>query len=69
MLMKISAALDDQGRIASWAMTLEQYPLHPSGRSRCAPGCAPQGEAFQPKPAKLNISPSGNGDRNANPLM
>jgi CO/xanthine dehydrogenase Mo-binding subunit len=69
MLMKISAALDDQGRIASWAYDLwsNTHSTRPGGAGALL-AARHKAEAFQPKPAKLNISPSGNGDRNADPL-
>ncbi|RVI28061.1 xanthine dehydrogenase family protein molybdopterin-binding subunit, partial [Sinorhizobium meliloti] len=69
MLMKISAALDDQGRIASWAYHLwsNTHSTRPGGAGALL-AARHKAEAIQPKPAKLNISPSGNGDRNADPL-
>ncbi|RVN92474.1 glycine betaine ABC transporter substrate-binding protein [Sinorhizobium meliloti] len=69
MLMKISAALDDQGRIASWAYDLwsNTHSTRPGGAGALL-AARHKAEAIQPKPAKLNISPSGNGDRNADPL-
>jgi nicotinate dehydrogenase subunit B len=69
MLMKIRASLDEDGRISDWAYDLwsNTHSTRPGGagallaaRHKAAP--------ILPEPAKLSISPSGNGDRNANPL-
>ena len=69
MLMKVKASLDERGRIANWG-----YDLWSNTHST-RPGGAPallaarhKAQAFPQSPAKLQISPSGNGDRNADPL-
>ncbi|WEX74472.1 molybdopterin-dependent oxidoreductase [Sinorhizobium numidicum] len=69
MLMKVRATLDDQGKIASWAYDLwsNTHSTRPGGAGALL-AARHKAQPFQPKPAKLNISPSGNGDRNANPL-
>ncbi|MDK1377683.1 MULTISPECIES: molybdopterin cofactor-binding domain-containing protein [unclassified Sinorhizobium] len=69
MLMKVSATLDDQGRIASWAYDLwsNTHSTRPGGAGALL-AARHKAQAFQPEPAELRISPSGNGDRNANPL-
>ncbi|AFL53686.1 nicotinate dehydrogenase subunit B [Sinorhizobium fredii] len=69
MLMKVSATLDAQGKITSWAYDLwsNTHSTRPGGAGALLAG-RHKAQAFQPKPARLSISPSGNGDRNANPL-
>ncbi|MBB4186417.1 CO/xanthine dehydrogenase Mo-binding subunit [Sinorhizobium terangae] len=69
MLMKVSATLDGQGKIASWAYDLwsNTHSTRPGGAGALL-AARHKAQAFQPEPAELRISPSGNGDRNANPL-
>ncbi|PDT82970.1 molybdopterin cofactor-binding domain-containing protein [Sinorhizobium sp. BJ1] len=69
MLVKVSATLDAQGKIASWAYDLwsNTHSTRPGGAGALLAG-RHKAQAFQPKPARLSISASGNGDRNANPL-
>ncbi|MDK1385764.1 xanthine dehydrogenase family protein molybdopterin-binding subunit [Sinorhizobium sp. 8-89] len=69
MLMKVSATLDDEGKIASWAYDLwsNTHSTRPGGAGALL-AARHKAQAFQPEPAELRISPSGNGDRNANPL-
>ncbi|WP_220475224.1 xanthine dehydrogenase family protein molybdopterin-binding subunit [Paracoccus onubensis] len=69
MLTRVSATLDDSGKIVDW-----RYDLWSNSHST-RPGSAGSlmaarlmGRHFQLEPAKLQISPSGNGDRNAIPL-
>lgn len=69
MLMKLRAALDQDGRIASWNYDLwsNNHSSRPGGAAALLAG-QHKANGFPAKPGKLNISPSGNGDRNANPL-
>lgn len=69
MLVKVKASLDEAGKIANWG-----YDLWSNTHST-RPGGAPallaarhKAQPFPASPAKMQISPSGNGDRNANPL-
>jgi CO/xanthine dehydrogenase Mo-binding subunit len=68
MLMKVRGALDGDGRIASWAYDLWSNPhsSRPGGAANLLPARHMEG-AFRPEAPELNISASGNGDRNANP--
>jgi CO/xanthine dehydrogenase Mo-binding subunit len=69
MLMKVSAALDGNGRIASWKYDLWSNPhsTRPGPAGTLLPARHLE-RGFAPEPAKLNLSPAGNGDRNAVPL-
>jgi CO/xanthine dehydrogenase Mo-binding subunit len=69
MLTEVRAALDDAGRIVAWNYDLwsNTHSTRPGpAGSLIAAQSLPT--PFQPPPAKLSISPSGNGDRNAVPL-
>jgi CO/xanthine dehydrogenase Mo-binding subunit len=69
MVTKVKAAVDQSGRISDWTYDLWSNPhsTRPGGAGALLPGRL-MANAFTPEPAELNISPSGNGDRNANPL-
>ncbi|MCA1368523.1 xanthine dehydrogenase family protein molybdopterin-binding subunit [Bradyrhizobium sp. BRP14] len=69
MLMKVNASLDRAGRIASWAYDVwsNTHSTRPGGAGALL-AARHKSQPFQPKPPELNITPSGNGDRNANPL-
>lgn len=69
MLTEVRAALDQNGRIVEWNYDLwsNTHSTRPGpAGSLIAPRSLPT--PFQPPPAKLSISPSGNGDRNAVPF-
>ncbi|WP_411034057.1 molybdopterin cofactor-binding domain-containing protein [Shinella sp. BYT-45] len=69
MLGTVRAALGADGRIASWTYDLwsNTHSTRPGGAGALLAARHKAG-AFQPRPARLQISPSGNGDRNADPL-
>lgn len=69
MVMKIKAALGADGRISDWAYDLwsNTHSTRPGGAGALLAGIHKASPAT-PRPATLQISPSGNGDRNANPL-
>jgi nicotinate dehydrogenase subunit B len=69
MVMKASASLDESGRIASWQYDVWSNPhsTRPGPAGALLPARYLQ-RPFAPEPAKLNITPAGNGDRNALPL-
>jgi nicotinate dehydrogenase subunit B len=68
MLMKVRGSLDANGRIDSWSFDLwsNTHSTRPGGAGALLAGIHKSAPAT-PRPAKLQISPSGNGDRNANP--
>jgi CO/xanthine dehydrogenase Mo-binding subunit len=68
MVMKVGATLGPDGKISAWAYDLWSNPhsTRPGGAAALIAGRSKEA-AFTPEPPKLNISPSGNGDRNANP--
>lgn len=69
MLTEVRASLDQSGRIAEWNYDLwsNTHSTRPGpAGSLIAAQSLPA--AFKAPPAKLSISPSGNGDRNAVPL-
>jgi len=69
MLTEVRAVLGQNGRIAEWSYDLwsNTHSTRPGpAGSLLAPRTLPT--PFQPPPAKLSITPSGNGDRNAVPL-
>jgi nicotinate dehydrogenase subunit B len=69
MLTEIRASLDQSGKIVEWNYDLwsNTHTTRPGpAGSLIAANSLPT--PFQPPPAKLSITPSGNGDRNAVPL-
>jgi nicotinate dehydrogenase subunit B len=69
MVTEIGAALDESGRITDWRHEVWSN-IHgtrpgPAGALLAARHIEPP---FAPQPAKLDINPNGNGDRNAVPL-
>jgi nicotinate dehydrogenase subunit B len=68
MVMKVSAALGDDGRIASWNYDLWSniHSTRPGGAGALIPARHIEG-AFTPETPELSISANGNGDRNADP--
>jgi nicotinate dehydrogenase subunit B len=69
MLIRASASLDGNGKIASWKYDLwsNTHSTRP-GPAGALLAARHLERGFAPEPAKLNISPAGNGDRNAVPL-
>jgi len=69
MMVKVKGSLGPDGRIASWTFDLwsNSHSTRPGGAGALLAGIHKSTPAT-PQPAKLQISPSGNGDRNANPL-
>jgi nicotinate dehydrogenase subunit B len=69
MLTKASATLDDSGTIVNWHYDLwsNNHGTRPGSAGSLIAGRL-MGKHFPPDPAKLQISPLGNGDRNAIPL-
>jgi nicotinate dehydrogenase subunit B len=69
MLMELEAALDRNGRITNWNYDLWSniHSTRPGGAAALL-AARHVANSFTPEPAQLKISPSGNGDRNANPL-
>ena len=68
MLIKVRAALEE-GRITNWMYDLWSniHSTRPGGAGALLAARHRENPAA-PEPPELNISPSGNGDRNANPL-
>ncbi|MFZ5677289.1 MAG: molybdopterin cofactor-binding domain-containing protein [Pseudomonadota bacterium] len=69
MVVKVKAALGGDGRIADWAFDLwsNTHSTRPGGAGALLAGIH-KGAPATPRPPKLQISPAGNGDRNADPL-
>jgi CO/xanthine dehydrogenase Mo-binding subunit len=69
MVMKSRAALDGNGRLVSWAYDVwsNTHSTRPGPAGALLPARHLQ-RPFAPEPAKLEITPAGNGDRNAVPL-
>jgi CO/xanthine dehydrogenase Mo-binding subunit len=69
MFTKINAALDEQGRISQWNYDLwsNTHSTRPGGAGSLLAGQHKANGKPLPEP-KLVIAPSGNGDRNADPL-
>lgn len=69
MVGTVRASLGEDGRIDSWTYDLwsNTHSTRPGGAGALL-AARHQADAFQPQPARLQISPSGNGDRNADPL-
>jgi CO/xanthine dehydrogenase Mo-binding subunit len=69
MLTEVRASLDDSGRIAAWSYDLwsNTHSTRPGpAGSLIAARSLPK--PFAPPPARMSITPNGNGDRNAVPL-
>ena len=68
MLIKIRATVDDGGNLSAWHYDLwsNSHSTRPGGAGALLAG-RHKAQGFAAKPAKLSISPSGNGDRNADP--
>ena len=68
MLMKIRASVDAGGKISGWNYDLwsNTHSTRPGGAGALL-AARHKAQGFSPKSAKLSISPSGNGDRNADP--
>ena len=68
MLIKIRATVDDGGNLSAWHYDLwsNTHSTRPGGAGALLAG-RHKAQGFAAKPAKLSISPSGNGDRNADP--
>ncbi len=69
MLVKVRASIGGDGRIDSWTFDLwsNTHSTRPGGAGALLAGIHKSAPAT-PETPKLEISPSGNGDRNANPL-
>jgi CO/xanthine dehydrogenase Mo-binding subunit len=69
MLMEVEAALDQNGRITNWNYDLwsNTHSTRPGGAGALL-AARHVADSFAPEPAKLKITPSGNGDRNSDPL-
>jgi len=69
MLMKIRAGVGDDGRITGWNYDLwsNVHSTRPGGAGNLLPA-RHRAQAFSVPAPRFNISQSGNGDRNANPL-
>ncbi|WP_395018840.1 molybdopterin cofactor-binding domain-containing protein [Dongia sp.] len=69
MLMEVEAALAADGTISTWNHDVwtNTHSTRPGGAGALLAGRS-IAKAFPPEPAELEISPAGNGDRNANPL-
>jgi nicotinate dehydrogenase subunit B len=69
MQVKVKASLDGDGRIDNCTFDLwsNTHSTRPGGAGALLAGIHKSAPAT-PEPPKLEISPSGNGDRNANPL-
>jgi CO/xanthine dehydrogenase Mo-binding subunit len=69
MLMEVEAALTSDGTISTWNYDVwsNTHSTRPGGAGSLLAGQS-IAKAFPPEPTALEISPSGNGDRNADPL-
>jgi nicotinate dehydrogenase subunit B len=69
MLIKVKGSIGSDGRIDNWTFDLwsNTHSTRPGGAGALLAGIHKSAPAT-PRPAKLQISPPGNGDRNANPL-
>ncbi|MGE0239216.1 MAG: molybdopterin cofactor-binding domain-containing protein [Parvibaculaceae bacterium] len=69
MLIKVKGALGSDGRIDSWSFDLwsNTHSTRPGGAGALLAGIHKSAPATA-RPVRLQISPAGNGDRNANPL-
>jgi nicotinate dehydrogenase subunit B len=69
MLMEVEAALGADGTISTWNFDLwsNTHSTRPGGAGALL-AARSLAEGFAPAPATLELSPAGNGDRNANPL-
>ena len=69
MLMEVEAALSADGAISTWNFDVwsNTHSTRPGGAGALL-AARSLGRPLAPEPAELEISPSGNGDRNADPL-
>jgi nicotinate dehydrogenase subunit B len=69
MLIKVRAALGQDGKIANWQYDLwsNTHSTRPGGAGALLAG-QQKASGFTPQAPKMVITPSGNGDRNADPL-
>jgi CO/xanthine dehydrogenase Mo-binding subunit len=69
MLVKVKGSVDTNGRIDSWSFDLwsNTHSTRPGGAGALLAGIHKSAPAT-PETPELEISPSGNGDRNADPL-
>jgi len=69
MMMEVEAALDTDGMISTWYYDLwsNTHSTRPGGAGALL-AARHIAKAFPPEPAEMEITPSGNGDRNADPL-
>jgi CO/xanthine dehydrogenase Mo-binding subunit len=69
MLTEIAAALGPDGKISHWNYDLwsNTHSTRPGGAGSLLAGRS-MAKAYPPEPAEMEITPSGNGDRNADPL-
>jgi CO/xanthine dehydrogenase Mo-binding subunit len=69
MMMEVEAALTEDGTISTWNFDVwsNTHSTRPGGAGSLL-AARSLAKAFPPEPAELEISPSGNGDRNADPL-
>jgi CO/xanthine dehydrogenase Mo-binding subunit len=69
MLMEVEAAVSTDGRISTWNYDVwsNTHSTRPGGAGELLAGRS-LAKAFPPEPAEMEITPSGNGDRNADPL-
>ncbi|TMJ36248.1 MAG: xanthine dehydrogenase family protein molybdopterin-binding subunit, partial [Alphaproteobacteria bacterium] len=69
MMIKVKSSLGADGRIDSWTFDLwsNTHSTRPGGAGSLLAGVHKAAPAM-PQPAKMEITPAGNGDRNANPL-
>jgi CO/xanthine dehydrogenase Mo-binding subunit len=69
MMMDVEAALSADGTISTWNFDVwsNTHSTRPGGAGSLLAGRS-RANAFPEEPATMEISPSGNGDRNADPL-
>jgi nicotinate dehydrogenase subunit B len=69
MLMEVEAALSADGTISTWNFDVwtNTHSTRPGGAGSLL-AARSLANAFTPEPAQMQITPAGNGDRNANPL-
>jgi nicotinate dehydrogenase subunit B len=69
MLMEVEAALTPDGTISTWNFDVwtNTHSTRPGGAGSLL-AARSLANAFPPEPAEMEITPSGNGDRNADPL-
>jgi CO/xanthine dehydrogenase Mo-binding subunit len=69
MVTKVRAALDERGYVSDWHYELwsNTHATRPGSAGTLLPARL-IARAFSPKPARVEITPEGNGDRNAIPI-